>query len=399
MNTAIFVIVGAVLVLGILAAVAWEVGIHRRRRVLAAAQQRQLDEQANAQAEAERRSRIRQNPVDWMMARLNQSQADRRALTHAVQQAEERQNAASGREQRLRASFPGGDLPAITMIILSAALAGLWLAAWTTQFLLDLQVALAVVGGSLGLAVLLTIVFTSVLSAASLWMAWLWHRRAGPNPITPRVLRLGTIGVATLFVAAIVLLTGLAPERAAQSYDPQIALAQKQAEVYELQDDETGAAFQRSEVERLTAEKEQSSTVFSIAVVIAGVIEFGSAFFVPTVVQLLLWRRARDAAVAAAADTERAKRDRELANDRFAQVLSAEVEAAGGSQVAVNQFLAQPRAAAIPMPPGPSADGGAEAPHAQRGPASPMPPRPPRGAATSANRPVTTPTDPGFDQL
>jgi len=329
----------------------WERAIttsNARRTALAAAQARTQADLEQAQAEIQRWA---QNPADAIEAHLHRAAPLRREHEHAVQNAEESAAHQRSLTQRMLAEFPGGAAPTRLRSIVLTMLCLLWLIAFTGQLLLDFPIFFNVTGGNFWNALLMTLIVTSVLAAASVGLSMIWTPHpAGVKPLSPKVLRASTIGILAAFLIVLGVMVQLAPKRAELDYAAPKQTDSQQIAKFTGDGDPTGAAFKKAELDRLTQEEQQAATTYQALALVAGGFEFLAGLAVPGGLHILAFTRLRRRDRRAQAGLRQAKQSQQMQRDTEIQEISANILAAGTPQNQIPAILAGIGNPLVPRP-------------------------------------------------
>jgi hypothetical protein len=323
------------------------------------------ERQAGNAALETRNTPIRRNPANHIQLRLNRYRPARRQLEDAVATANRDLVGATETYNEFLQDFPGGSVPSRKWIILVQLLAAVWAAAFVAEWLLTFGVFNAVTG-NVAAASLMTTVITSILAATAIGLAMLWHRRV-ERAVSPRLLRGGTVGLVTLFVALLIFVVLLAPKRAEINYADKIQTTQQSIAQFTEDVDQTAIDFANAKLDRLKGEREQAAQVYQELAGAAGALEFGGGLFLPAAILLLQYRRARDRVRSAVRHRDGAVAARARNEDLFLAALAQELDDAGVGQDQLQQGLqgiGPPRTVASGpgrgLPPGPAPHIGGE---------------------------------------
>jgi succinate dehydrogenase hydrophobic anchor subunit len=385
-----------IIALGIVLAAAigwflWERAItaaNARGTELAAAQARARADQEQAEAE---RQRWQRNPADAIEAALHRNAPLRRQHEHAVQDAEDTAAHQRSATEAMMTEFPGGVAPPRLRSIVVSMLCLFWLIAFTGQLLLDYPIFFNVTGGNFWNALLMTLVVTSVLAAASVGLAMIRTLHpAGGRPQSPRALRAATVGILAVFLLVLGVMVQLAPKRAELDYAAPVQTASQQMTRFTEDGDLTGAAFKKIELDRLTQEEQQAAATYQALALIAGGFEFLAGLAVPGGLHTLALTRARRRERHAQVLLRQAKQTQQMQRETEIQEISANLLAAGTPQNQIPAILA-----GIGNPPAPR-PGPPDASHHENPAAGHTPEATDDIPHTEEHRPAEADHEPGF---
>jgi hypothetical protein len=343
---------------------------------------------------------VRDNPADVVRAQLNQEAPYQLKLRRRVERNQTGLTEAEQKEATIAKALPA-DPPPRKWVIVTFAFTGLWLVAFTVQYLLDFRIAMAITGNTAS-AALTSLVVSGLLTATMLAAAVLWEKRAA---ISARVLRLGLVAFAAMFCAVLSVVIFLAPKRAELDYADRIDVARQSIAMFREDGDTTAASLGEVKLTRLEQQRDQAATFYQATAVVAGVLEGGSSLAVIPGYLLInyysaqaLLRRRRNQLTKAGSKVAGRR-------ERFAARMSRLLERAGVTQDQLAALLAgaggqgqqgtAPRAPEINRPPAQLPPTGSPLPPTDRPPRAPWhrgPQERPR-----RNRPANGP-DPSFYQ-
>ncbi len=295
---------------------------------------------------AARLDAVRNDPADFVHARLNEEAPHQFSLNGKVTQAETNLTEATGKAAAIGKELPN-DPPSRPWVIKVIAFTFLWLIAFTVQFVLDFRIAEAITGNTGG-AALTSLVVSGLLSAIALAAAMLWEKRA---TVSRRQLSMGLLAAAALMCIVLSVIVTLAPKRAELDYAARIDTAEQQLAMFNEDGDTTAAALTQTTIDRLETQRDQAKTFYQATAVAAGLLEGGASLAVPSGYLLMNYYGAQSVVRRRTKDVAQARRKLAQRRQGFAARMSGLLERAGVSQDQLGPFLARTGAHVAENPP------------------------------------------------
>lgn len=338
-------------------------------------------------------ARVRENPADYVHARLNEEAPHQFNLNRKVTEAQGALAEAQAKVSGLAQELPTDPLKR-KWVVTILAFTGMWATAYVVQFLLDFRIAQAITGNTVA-AALISFLVSGLLSAITLAGALLWERRTS---LTRRRVVLGVLAAAACLCAVISVIVTLAPKRAELDYAASIATAQQQHTMFIEDGDKTAAALTQTEIDRLEKQRDQAKTFYQAAAVAAGLLEGGASLAVPSGYLLINYYGAQGLVRRRTQGVTKAQNNVARRREMFAARMARTLERAGVPQDRLATFMTRsgPAAAA------PATELGAAPVTRDESPTPPSAHAPPQSGGV--NEPPDDPPDadegpdPSFDQ-